>query len=115
MKLTVVPECHMRPRFIHLSILLSAIMPGRHSNIYHFYVFNSFVLTVQSDKWGKLAIVDETGVCSTFDIKTKELLFQMFHADDFEMACLKTGACPFCHVAPQKKTNHSFIDDNDIE
>ncbi|EJD73786.1 hypothetical protein LOAG_18816 [Loa loa] len=26
--------------------------------------------------------------------------YRMFHADDFEMACLKTGACPFCHVAP---------------
>ncbi|MCP9265899.1 hypothetical protein DINM_021310 [Dirofilaria immitis] len=29
--------------------------------------------------------------------------YNMFHADDFEMACLKTGACPFCHVAPQRK------------
>ncbi|KAL3982366.1 WD domain G-beta repeat family protein [Acanthocheilonema viteae] len=41
--------------------------------------------------------------------------YRMFHADDFEMACLKTGACPFCHVASQKKTDHNFIDDTDIE
>uniref|UniRef100_A0A8R1TUJ1 Intraflagellar transport protein 122 homolog n=1 Tax=Onchocerca volvulus TaxID=6282 RepID=A0A8R1TUJ1_ONCVO len=41
--------------------------------------------------------------------------YRMFHADDFEIACLKTGGCPFCHVAPQKKTNHNFIGDNDIE
>ncbi|VDO26073.1 unnamed protein product [Onchocerca flexuosa] len=41
--------------------------------------------------------------------------YRMFHADDFEIACLKTGGCPFCHVAPQKKTNRNFIGDNDIE
>lgn len=27
----------------------------------------------------KLAIVDETGVCTTFDIKTKQFLFQVRH------------------------------------
>ncbi|VIO86941.1 Uncharacterized protein BM_BM3532 [Brugia malayi] len=40
---------------------------------------------------------------------------QMFHADDFEMAYLKTGACPFCHVVPHKRTNYNFIDDNNVE
>ncbi|VIO86943.1 Uncharacterized protein BM_BM3532 [Brugia malayi] len=41
--------------------------------------------------------------------------YRMFHADDFEMAYLKTGACPFCHVVPHKRTNYNFIDDNNVE
>uniref|UniRef100_A0AAF5PHL4 Intraflagellar transport protein 122 homolog n=3 Tax=Wuchereria bancrofti TaxID=6293 RepID=A0AAF5PHL4_WUCBA len=41
--------------------------------------------------------------------------YRMFHADDFEMAYLKTGACPFCHVVPQKRTSYNFIDDNNVE
>ncbi|VDK27728.1 unnamed protein product [Gongylonema pulchrum] len=39
----------------------------------------------------------------------------MFHADDFEMACLKTGACPFCHVVQQKRTDFDINDEGDLE
>uniref|UniRef100_A0A915PHM5 Intraflagellar transport protein 122 homolog n=1 Tax=Setaria digitata TaxID=48799 RepID=A0A915PHM5_9BILA len=41
--------------------------------------------------------------------------YNMFHADDFEMACLRTGACPFCHVPPQKKTEFDIINDDNIK
>ncbi|VDK84326.1 unnamed protein product, partial [Litomosoides sigmodontis] len=47
---------------------------------------------------GKLAIVDETGVCTTFDVKTKQLLFQepscnsvAWNADEENLLCYSGG------------------------
>ncbi|VDK30509.1 unnamed protein product [Gongylonema pulchrum] len=67
----------------------------------------------------KLAIVDETGVCMTFDIKTKQLLFQepscnsvAWNADQENLLCYSGGGalCIKAHnFAPHQQRMQGFV------
>ncbi|VDK18563.1 unnamed protein product [Anisakis simplex] len=41
--------------------------------------------------------------------------FRMFHADDFEMAYLRSGGCPFCRNVPQRNSNAISVDDDELD